>query len=104
MDPTNADAEHAHEEALQAALLDMFTGDYADLTDFCHDAGLPAPHRADEQPVVIDAAHSYRDAGVLTTDRGVVLDLSDGSQFQLTITMSSRPRPVPAPPNRRQPA
>jgi hypothetical protein len=95
MDTSRTEGQYLHEEALQAALLDMFTGDHADLTDFCADAGLPAPHSPDEQPVVIDEAHSYRDAGLLSTDRGVVLDLSDGSQFQLTITMSRRPQPAP---------
>jgi hypothetical protein len=35
--------------------------------------------------------HSYRDAGVLTLDHGVLLELSDGSAFGLTVTVSRRP-------------
>jgi hypothetical protein len=63
----------------------VFTGDYADLTDFCEDAGLLAFRDADGHQVTVSAAHTYYDAGVLTSDRGVVLDLCDGSQFQLTV-------------------
>lgn len=32
--------------------------------------------------------HTMRDAGVLTTNRGVVLRFEDGSEFQLTIVQS----------------
>jgi hypothetical protein len=83
--------EYTHEDTLQAALVAAFTGDYADLTDLCEDAGLPALRDADGHEVTVSAAHTYRDAGVLTTNRGVVLDLSDGSQFQLTVVISRSP-------------
>ena len=39
----------------------------------------------------IRGAQSYRDAGVLTRDRGVVLTLANGAQFQLTVVRSERP-------------
>ncbi|MGW3606487.1 hypothetical protein [Micromonospora sp. NPDC005161] len=43
-------------------------------------------------PVTIPSARVYRDAGVLTLDRGVWLELSDGSVFGLTVQISRRPR------------
>ncbi|MEV4539336.1 hypothetical protein AB0J82_36745 [Asanoa sp. NPDC049518] len=36
-------------------------------------------------------ASTYADAGVLTLDRGVWLELSDGSVFGLTVQASRRP-------------
>ena len=82
-------AECAHEEILQAAVRHLLTTD--DLDQICADADLPALLDATGQPVTITAANSYRDAGVLTLDRGVWLELSDGSRFGLTVTVSRRP-------------
>jgi hypothetical protein len=81
--------DHAHEEILQAAIRHLLTTD--DLDQICAQAGIPALLDDTGQPVTITAAHSYRDAGVLTLDRGVWLELSDGSRFGLTLTVSARP-------------
>src|SRR6266540_6503513 len=81
--------DHAHEEILQAAVRHLLTTD--DLAQICAQAGIPALLDHTGQPVTITAAHSYRDAGVLTLDRGVWLELSDGSRFGLTVTVSRRP-------------
>ncbi len=81
--------EYAHEEILQAAVRHLLTAD--DLDQICADADLPALLDATGHPVTITAANSYRDAGVLTLDRGVWLELSDGSRFGLTVTVSRRP-------------
>ncbi len=36
----------------------------------------------------IEGVASFRDAGVMTRDRGVVLRCADGSEFQITIVRS----------------
>ncbi|MFC0505004.1 hypothetical protein [Micromonospora costi] len=81
--------EYTHEEILQALVLRLLTS--ADLDELCDDVDLPQL-TSDGQPVTITAAHTYRDAGVLTLDRGVWLELSDGSAFGLTVHISRRPR------------
>jgi hypothetical protein len=89
IDCDDAFAEFGHEEILQALVRHLLTTD--DLDELCGDADLPALVDANGQPVRITAAHTYRDAGVLTMDRGVWLELSDGSAFGLTVTASRRP-------------
>lgn len=42
---------------------------------------------SEERPKV----RSFSDAGLLTTDIGLVLKFSDGSEFQLTIVQSREP-------------
>ncbi|MBM0226138.1 hypothetical protein [Micromonospora sp. ATA51] len=81
--------EHAHEEILQALVRHLLTSD--ELDQLCDDADLPQLTDADGQPVHITSARTYRDAGVLTLDRGVWLELSDGSVFGLTVQISRRP-------------
>jgi hypothetical protein len=88
-DLDEAYAEFGHEEILQALVRHLLTTD--DLAQLCDDADVPALVDADGQPVRITSAHTYRDAGVLTLDRGVWLELSDGSVFGLTVTVSRRP-------------
>jgi hypothetical protein len=82
-------AEFGHEEILQALVRHLLTTD--DLDELCADADVPALIDSDGRPVRITAARTYRDAGVLTMDRGVWLELSDGSAFGLTVTVSRRP-------------
>jgi hypothetical protein len=36
----------------------------------------------------LDRAESFEEAGILTTDAGLVLRMRDGSEFQLTIRQS----------------
>lgn len=89
----NGDAEfdeYAHEEILQALVARMLTGE--DLDQLCDDADLPQLTHDDGTPVTVTSARVYRDAGVLTLDRGVWLELSDGSVFGLTVTRARRPR------------
>ncbi|MER7894285.1 hypothetical protein ABTX15_31210 [Micromonospora sp. NPDC094482] len=81
--------EYAHEELLQALVARLLTG--SDLDQLCDDADLPHLVGDDGTPVVITSARVYRDAGVLTLDRGVWLELSDGSVFGLTVQISRRP-------------
>ncbi len=88
---TDADefGDYAHEEILQALVTHLLTS--SDLDQLCDDADLPQLTHADGTPVTITSARAYRDAGVLTLDRGVWLELSDGSVFGLTVTISRRP-------------
>jgi hypothetical protein len=105
-------ADYGHEQILQAVVRHALTAE--DLAQLCEAAETPTLVDAAGSPVTITAARTYRDAGVLTLDPGVLLELSDGSQFGLTITVSRRPsdevnlRPPrakyrPAPPYRRAP-
>jgi hypothetical protein len=82
-------AEFGHEEILQAVVRHLLTTD--DLDELCADADLPVLVEDAGRPVRITSARTYRDAGVLTMDRGVWLELSDGSAFGLTVTVSRRP-------------
>ncbi|MDZ5447261.1 hypothetical protein U2F26_31905 [Micromonospora sp. 4G57] len=81
---------YAHEEILQAVVRHLLTT--ADLDQLCDDADLPQLTHDDGTPVTIDSARVYRDAQVMTLDRGVWLELSDGSVFGLTVHIGRRPR------------
>ncbi|MGR6319974.1 hypothetical protein Q2K19_26015 [Micromonospora soli] len=82
--------DYAHEEILQALVARLLTGE--DLDQLCDEADLPQLTHDDGTPVTITSARVYRDAGVMTLDRGVWLELSDGSVFGLTVTIARRPR------------
>lgn len=71
--------EPTHEDTIEAALLAALNPETADLAQSSAD-------------VTVRAARSYRDAMVLTGNRGIELTLSDGSQFQITIVRSANPR------------
>jgi hypothetical protein len=89
LDLDDAFEDFDHEELLQALVQHLLATD--DLDELCADAGLPVLVDADGRPVRVTAARSYRDAGVLTMNCGVWLELSDGSAFGLTVTVSRRP-------------
>lgn len=81
--------EYPHEQILEAAVRHLLrTGD---LDRICDEAGLPVLMHGTGEPVTVAAAQTYRDAGVLTPDRGVWLELSDGSRYGPSITCSGRP-------------
>jgi hypothetical protein len=86
-----AEADYGHEEMLQAVLLHLLTAEAGDLADLCEVAGVRAVSDADGQPVHINTARTYQDAGILTLDRGVWIKLSDGSEFGFTISVGRRP-------------
>lgn len=44
----------------------------------------------DENDAEIYSINTFKDAGVLTTDKGIVLKMEDGSEFQITIVQSKR--------------
>lgn len=82
-------AAYPHEQILEAAVRHLLrTGD---LDRICDEAGFPVLIQGTGEPVTVTAARTYRDAGVSTLDRGVWLELSDGSRYGLTITCSGRP-------------
>jgi len=79
------------EQGLQTVLLAVLMGE-ADPTE-----ALPAdattdtdePNEDDDQSEVwIDSAATFADGGVLTLNKGLVVRLSDGSEFQLSIVRS----------------
>ncbi len=80
--------EHDHETILQQVLVSLLTSD--DLDELSRDADTAVLIDRDGEPVVVTSTSTYADAGVLTLDKGVYLELSDGSRFGLTISVSSR--------------
>jgi hypothetical protein len=84
--------EPTHEGTIEAALLAALNPETADLTQSSADAGMTPLRDHNDAEVTVRAARSYRDAMVLTWNRGIELDLSDGSQFQITIVRSANPR------------
>jgi hypothetical protein len=57
-----------------------------------------------DHPTATEIAHStsFEGAGVLTHNRGVVLRMNDGSEFQITIVQSAPPRRGQSDPTNRE--
>jgi len=82
--------EFDHETVLQAVIRYLLTSD--DLYALSCDTGTAALVDGDGDPIYVRSAQTYADAGVLTLDRGVYLELSDGSRFGVTLSVSARGR------------
>lgn len=87
-----------HEVIVEALLANMLSGD-PELADLGLDGAAECAELAvlkdgddDEDASLTDIASAltFEDHGVLTSNRGIVLDLTDGSQFQITIVQSRR--------------
>jgi hypothetical protein len=76
------------ETVLEALIRHLLTSD--DLDQLCSDADTAALLDDDGDPIYVSSAETYTDAGALTLDRGVYLELSDGSRFGITISVSAR--------------
>jgi hypothetical protein len=72
------------EAILVAAIADL------DLADRLEELALPALATTGE-PVCVTGTATFTDEGILTLDRGIVVRLSDGSQYTLTIHCYQRP-------------
>lgn len=88
VDPYTRDEEFGHEQLIEALVTRLLGGDT--LEQLCTDVDLPVLVDDTGAPVIV-TARTYPDAGVLTLDRGIYLELSDGSVFGLTVTVSRRP-------------
>lgn len=78
-------------ERIIEALLAMLLSEAGD--DVWGDAaGAAAIPPFDDDGDPVKRVTSFEDAGVLTTNRGVVLELTDGSEYQITIVASRNPR------------
>ncbi len=89
MSPDDRDPpEYSHESILEAVVRALLSSD--DLDELCRDAGTAVLVDRDDEPVTVTSALTYADAGVLTLDNGVYVELSDGSRFGLTIAVSAR--------------
>lgn len=77
-----------HETILQAVLRYLLTSD--ELDQLCSDAGTASLIDDDGDPIYVRSAETYADAGVMTLNRGVYLELSDGSRFGITLSDSAR--------------
>jgi hypothetical protein len=89
---SDAEDEPTHENTIEAALLAALNPATADLAQSNTDVGLAPLRDYDDAEVTVRSARNYRDAMVLTWDRGIEVDLSDGSQFRITIVRSANPR------------
>jgi hypothetical protein len=83
--------EFDHEQTLQQVLLHLLTTEADDLEELCEAAGIPTLTDTAGVPVYLTSVRSYEDAGIMTLDKGVWIELSDGSQFGYTITVGRRP-------------
>ena len=83
--------EFDHEQTLQQVLLHLLQVEATDLEELCEAAGIPTLTDTAGQPVYLTSVRSYEDAGIMTLDKGVWIELSDGSQFGYTITVGRRP-------------
>lgn len=87
-DSDNSDDDFGHEQLLEALVTRLLGGE--PLEQLCADADLPVLVDDTGEPVTV-TARTYPDAGVLTLDRGIWLEFSDGSVLGLTVTVSHRP-------------
>ena len=83
--------EYGHEQVLQQILLHLLQVEANNLEELCEAAGTAILTDAHGQPVYLTSVRSYEDAGIMTLDKGVWLELSDGSAFGYTITVGHRP-------------
>lgn len=74
-------------EALMQTLL--AEADDEDLAAACEMAGEPFDENVDNPVKLVS---SFEDAMVLTSNRGLVVTLHDGSEYQVTIVQSRQPR------------
>lgn len=65
------------EEDLETTLLEQFEN--GEGFEFMND---------DEVTVTVNDVQTFRQAGVLTNNKGLVLTMSDGTEFQLTLVQS----------------
>jgi hypothetical protein len=77
-DPLNTD------EAAMETNLETILAYYQDLPD----GEAPDLLNSDDAPVAIRSMRTYREAGLLTSNKGLVVTLTDGSEFQLQIVRS----------------
>jgi hypothetical protein len=95
------DDKFGHEQQLEQLVIGLLRE--ADLEDLCEQAELPVLLDAVGVPVELIGVRSYHDAGVLTLDRGVWLEFSDGAVYGLTVSVACRPaQPGCVRPPRRQ--
>jgi hypothetical protein len=83
--------EFGHEQMLQQILLHLLQVEANDLEELCEAAGIAVLTDTTGQPVYLTSVRSYKDAGIMTLDKGVWITLSDGSAFGYTITVGHRP-------------
>lgn len=85
---------HAHERILEALLIEMLCS--VGVEDLANAAAAVEVHPLvdpdGETETQIAGTLTFEDACVLTGDRGLVVTLTDGSEFQLTIVRSRNPR------------
>ena len=83
-----------HERLVEAALALLLTEapPYDLLLRAAEEANVEDLVDDEDTSTQVASALTFEDAGVLTSNRGVVLALTDGSEFQITIVQSRHPR------------
>jgi len=78
------------ERLVEAVLLDLLTNAGGESWREAHVTAAVDPLFDDDDDMddPVQAVHTFEDEGVLTTNRGLVLTLVDGSQYQITIVQS----------------
>src|SRR5689334_15154326 len=87
-DPYTGGDDFGHEHLLEALVTRLLGGD--PLEQLCVQADLPVLVDGTGEPVTV-TARTYYDAMVLTLNRGIYLEFSDGSVLGLTVTVSRLP-------------
>lgn len=78
-------------ESLIAGVIEnLLSNQGDDVIALIADSHLDLP--GDEAPPCTRSVQSFEEAGVLTSNKGVVLTLDDGSEFQITVVRSKLPR------------
>lgn len=80
------------ERLVEAALLDLLTNADGETDRTWREAHVTADVEPlfddDDMDDPVKAVHTFEDEGVLTTNRGLVLTLVDGSRYHITIVQS----------------
>lgn len=80
-------------EALLQDLLNQADGDaWRNAWDVASEGGLEPFDDLDDPDDPVKSVHTFEDEMVLTSNRGLVLKLNDGSEYQITIVQSRRPQ------------
>jgi hypothetical protein len=83
---TTSDVGQVTEREFALALADVIRED-RDAASFSDALTAYVPPEIGEE-LIVEAAVSFDDVGLMTSNDGLVIDLSDGSQFQLTVVRS----------------
>lgn len=77
--------DDSHEGILEAVIREMLLDGGQSFAEWAEQADAAKLYDRDGEDVYPQSAQTFEAAGVLTQDRGVMVRMSDGSEFTLTI-------------------